>query len=89
MAAAQIEEPAVRTFPHRYHRLVAAIFGIHIRIVASPSPAKASDGSQSYQLGRYRDFFSAAAPLSFVAKAEVARWAVLRQPRPAAAHRVR
>ena len=65
---------AARSFPNRYHRLVAAIFGIHIRIIGKPVT-----GEGVLLVGNHTSWadiiiFSAVTPLSFVAKAEVARW---------------
>ncbi len=46
---------AARTFPNRYHRLVAALFGIHIRVVGQAGHRRRrADGGQSHQLGRHR-----------------------------------
>jgi len=65
---------AARTFPHRYHRIVAALFGIHIKVVGKPV-----SGEGVLMLANHTSWadiiiFSAVAPISFVAKAEVARW---------------
>jgi 1-acyl-sn-glycerol-3-phosphate acyltransferase len=63
-----------RLFPGRYHRLICALFGIHIRIVGKPIT-----GEGVLMLANHTSWadiliFSAATPLSFVSKAEVARW---------------
>lgn len=63
-----------RRFPGRYHRLVCALFGIRIRVVGKPVT-----GQGVLLLANHTGWadiliFSAATPLSFVAKAEVARW---------------
>jgi 1-acyl-sn-glycerol-3-phosphate acyltransferase len=65
--------PARRTFPWRYHRFVARLFGIHIRVLGSPPPGPA------LLLANHSSWldiviFSAVAPLSFVAKSEVGTW---------------
>jgi 1-acyl-sn-glycerol-3-phosphate acyltransferase len=65
---------AARTFPHRYHRVVAALFGIHIKVVGKPV-----SGEGVLMLANHTSWadiiiFSAVAPISFVAKAEVASW---------------
>jgi lyso-ornithine lipid O-acyltransferase len=65
---------AARRFPHWYHRQVARLFGIHIRIVGKPVK-----GEGVLMVGNHTSWadiiiFSAATPLSFVSKAEIARW---------------
>jgi len=70
----KLKSPAARTFPHRYHRLVAAIFGIHIRVVGKPVTGEGVLMVANHTSWADIVIFSAAAPLSFVAKAEVARW---------------
>ena len=65
--------PARRTFPHRYHRFVAYLFGIKIRVLGRPprGPALLLANHTSWL-----DIviFSAVAPLSFIAKSEVGTW---------------
>src|SRR6201992_3955706 len=70
----KLKSPAARNFPNRYHRLVAAIFGIHIRIIGKPVR-----GEGVLLVGKHTSWadiviFSAVTPLSFVAKSEVAGW---------------
>jgi len=65
---------AARTFPWRYHQLVAALFGIHIKVVG-----RAVTGEGVLMVANHTSWadiviFSAVTPLSFVAKAEVAGW---------------
>ena len=65
--------PARRTFPHRYHRFVAYLFGIRIRVLGTPPTGGA------LLLANHTSWldiviFSAVAPLSFIAKSEVATW---------------
>jgi len=65
--------PARRSFPWRYHRFVARLFGIHIRVLGSPPPGPA------LLLANHSSWldiviFSAVTPLSFVAKTEVGTW---------------
>jgi 1-acyl-sn-glycerol-3-phosphate acyltransferase len=65
---------AARSFPWRYHQLVAALFGIHIRVVG-----RAVTGEGVLMVANHTSWadiviFSAVTPLSFVAKAEVAGW---------------
>jgi len=65
--------PARRSFPHRYHRFVAYLFGIKIRVVGTPP------NSAALLLANHTSWldiviFSAVAPLSFIAKSEVNAW---------------
>jgi 1-acyl-sn-glycerol-3-phosphate acyltransferase len=69
-----LRSPAARTFPNWYHRQVARLFGIHIRVVGKPVT-----GEGVLLVGNHTSWadiiiFSAATPLSFVSKAEVGRW---------------
>jgi 1-acyl-sn-glycerol-3-phosphate acyltransferase len=66
--------PAARTFPGRYHRLVCAIFGIHIRVRGKPVTGQGVLMVANHTSWADILIFSAATPLCFVAKAEVARW---------------
>ena len=64
-----------KTFPHRYHRFVAWLFGIHIRVIG----ARPVTGRGVLILANHTGWmdiviFSAVMPLSFVAKSEVASW---------------
>ena len=70
----KLHSRAARRFPHWYHRQVARLFGIHIRIVGRPVT-----GEGVLMVGNHTSWadiiiFSAATPLSFVAKAEVGTW---------------
>ena len=65
--------PARRTFPHRYHRFVARLFGIHIRVQGTP-PKKATLLLANHSSWLDIVIFSAVAPLCFVAKSEVGNW---------------
>jgi 1-acyl-sn-glycerol-3-phosphate acyltransferase len=70
----KLRSPAARRFPHWYHRQVARLFGIHIRIVGEPVT-----GEGVLMVGNHTSWadiiiFSAATPLSFVAKTEVGSW---------------
>jgi 1-acyl-sn-glycerol-3-phosphate acyltransferase len=63
-----------RLFPGRYHRLVCALFGIRIHVVG-----EAVKGEGVLLVANHTSWldiliFSAATPLCFVAKAEVAGW---------------
>jgi 1-acyl-sn-glycerol-3-phosphate acyltransferase len=66
--------PAARTFPGRYHRLVCTLFGIDIRIAGKPVTGEGVLLVANHTSWADILIFSAATPLSFVAKAEVARW---------------
>jgi 1-acyl-sn-glycerol-3-phosphate acyltransferase len=70
----KLRSPAARTFPHRYHRVVAALFGMHIKVVGKPV-----SGEGVLMLANHTSWadiviFSAVAPISFVSKSEVANW---------------
>src|SRR3984957_4886772 len=65
---------AFRPFPNRYHRVFAALFGIHIRKVGQPVTGEGVLMVANHTSWADIIIFSAAAPLSFVSKAEVARW---------------
>ncbi len=64
--------PYVRSFPHAYHRFVARLFGIHIRVLGKASPGALLVANHTGWLDIV--IFSAVMPLSFVAKSEVASW---------------
>ena len=70
----KLHSRAARNFPHWYHRQVARLFGIHIRVIGTPVT-----GEGVLMVGNHTSWadiiiFSAVTPLSFVAKAEVAGW---------------
>jgi 1-acyl-sn-glycerol-3-phosphate acyltransferase len=67
--------PWRRSFPHAYHRFVAWLFGIHIRVVGQRPSGKTGALILANHTG-WLDIviFSAVMPLSFVAKAEVGTW---------------
>jgi 1-acyl-sn-glycerol-3-phosphate acyltransferase len=65
--------PARRTFPHRYHRFVAHLFGIQIRVLGKP-PTTAALLLANHSSWLDIVIFSALTPLSFVAKSEVNSW---------------
>jgi len=64
--------PYVRSFPHAYHRFVARLFGIHIRVLGAPCQGALLVANHTGWLDIV--IFSAVMPLSFVAKSEVASW---------------
>jgi 1-acyl-sn-glycerol-3-phosphate acyltransferase len=65
---------AARTFPYYYHRFVAALFGIHIRIVGKPVTGEGVLMVANHTSWADIIIFSALTPLSFVSKAEVASY---------------
>jgi 1-acyl-sn-glycerol-3-phosphate acyltransferase len=64
--------PYVRSFPHAYHRFVARLFGIRIRVIGAPVRGALLAANHTGWLDIV--IFSAVMPLSFVAKSEVASW---------------
>lgn len=70
----KLDLPEARRFPGRYHRLVCALFGIHIRVVGKPVTGQGVLLVANHTSWADILIFSAATPLSFVAKAEVAGW---------------
>ena len=65
--------PARRTFPHRYHRMVAHLFGIRVRVVGTP-PRGATLILANHSSWLDIVTFSTVIPLSFIAKSEVGTW---------------
>jgi 1-acyl-sn-glycerol-3-phosphate acyltransferase len=65
---------AARAFPCLYHRLVAALFGIHIHVRGKPVTGEGVLLIANHTSWADIVIFSAVMPISFVAKAEVARW---------------
>jgi 1-acyl-sn-glycerol-3-phosphate acyltransferase len=63
-----------RTLPHAYHRFVAWLFGIHIRVVGDPVRERGVLLLANHTGWMDIVIFSAVMPLSFVAKSEVAAW---------------
>lgn len=70
----RLSRRAARVFPHHYHRLVAALFGIRITVVGRPVTGEGVLLVANHTSWADIIIFSAAAPVSFVAKAEVAAW---------------
>ena len=66
--------PWRRTFPHAYHRCIARLFGIHIRVVGAPASAQGILLLANHTSWLDIVIFSAVLPLSFVAKSEVGSW---------------
>jgi 1-acyl-sn-glycerol-3-phosphate acyltransferase len=65
---------AARSFPNQYHRFLAALFGIHIKVVGKPVSGEGVLMVANHTSWADIVIFSAVAPLSFVAKAEIASW---------------
>lgn len=65
---------AAKAFPHWYHRLVARLFGIRIKIIGTPVHGEGALWVANHTSWADIIIFSAVAPISFVAKAEVATW---------------
>jgi 1-acyl-sn-glycerol-3-phosphate acyltransferase len=63
-----------KTFPHRYHKFLCKLFGIRVRVIGSPVQDEGVLIVANHT--SYLDIlvFSAAARVSFVAKAEVQTW---------------
>lgn len=70
----KLRHPAARTFPNRYHRIVAALLGFHIRVVGQPVTGEGVLMVANHTSWADIIIFSAVAPLSFVSKAEVGSW---------------
>ena len=70
----KLRRPAARSFPNWYHRRVAWLFGIHIRIIGRPVTGEGVLLVANHTSWADIVIFSAVTPLSFVAKTEVARW---------------
>ena len=70
----RLSPPAARAFPHQYHRLVAALFGIHIAVRGAPVRGEGVLLVANHTSWADIIIFSAAAPVSFIAKSEVAAW---------------
>ena len=69
-----LSPPAARRFPHRYHRLVARLFGLKLRVIGQPVTGEGVLLLANHTSWLDIVLFSAVTPLCFIAKAEVARW---------------
>ena len=65
---------AMRTFPWRYHRFMAKLFGIRITIIGKPVTDEGVLIVANHTSWLDIVIFSALTPISFVAKSEVATW---------------
>jgi 1-acyl-sn-glycerol-3-phosphate acyltransferase len=63
-----------KTFPNRYHRFLCRLFGIRLRVIGTPVQDRGVLMVANHTSWLDILVFSAAARLSFVAKAEVATW---------------
>ena len=66
--------PWRRTFPHAYHRFIARLFGIRIRVIGARPRARGTLLLANHTSWLDIVIFSAVLPLCFVAKSEVASW---------------
>ncbi len=67
--------PLRKIIPHIYHRIVARLFGIRIRVVGTPVTGRGVLMVASHTSWLDIVVFSAVTKISFVAKSEVAGWA--------------
>jgi 1-acyl-sn-glycerol-3-phosphate acyltransferase len=63
-----------KTFPQRYHRFLCRLFGIRMRVIGTPVQGQGVLMVANHTSWLDILIFSAAARVSFVAKAEVASW---------------
>ena len=63
-----------KSFPHAYHKFVAYLFGIHIRVIGEPVRGQGVLLLANHTGWMDIVIFSAVMPLSFVAKSEVGTW---------------
>jgi len=70
----RVAPAAARRFPNRYHRLVARLFGLKLTVIGAPVTGEGVLLLANHTSWMDIVLFSAVTPLSFVAKAEIARW---------------
>ena len=72
-AAVKLHFPARRSIPYRYHRFVCRLFGVRVSVLGAPIRG---GGLMTANHTGWLDIpiLSAVAPVSFVAKMEVAQW---------------
>jgi 1-acyl-sn-glycerol-3-phosphate acyltransferase len=63
-----------KTFPQRYHRFLCRLFGVRLRVIGTPVQGQGVLMVANHTSWLDILIFSAAARVSFVAKAEVATW---------------
>src|SRR5271154_5884829 len=65
---------AAVTFPNAYHRFLAGLFGLHLKVSGTPVEGEGVLIVANHTSWLDIVIFSALRPLSFVAKAEIAGW---------------
>ena len=72
-AAVKFHLPLRRSIPYRYHRFVCRLFGVRVSVLGAPL---SGGGLMTANHNGWLDIpiLSAVAPVSFIAKSEVARW---------------
>ena len=70
----QLDLPQARTLPHFYHKLVCRVLGIRVHVSGSIDAGKPALLVSNHSSWLDIVALSAAAPVSFVAKAEVGTW---------------
>jgi 1-acyl-sn-glycerol-3-phosphate acyltransferase len=66
--------PWRKTFPQSYHKFLCRLFGFRLRIIGAPLENQGVLFLANHTSWIDILIFSAAAPISFIAKSEVARW---------------
>jgi 1-acyl-sn-glycerol-3-phosphate acyltransferase len=66
--------PWRRSFPQSYHKFLCRLFGIRLKVIGTPLKNRGVLFVANHTSWLDILIFSAVAPISFVAKAEVARW---------------
>ncbi|MBL6938910.1 MAG: 1-acyl-sn-glycerol-3-phosphate acyltransferase [Alphaproteobacteria bacterium] len=74
MLNVRFKRQAARTFPWRYHRFMAKLFGIRMTVIGKPVTDEGMLIVANHTSWLDIVIFSALTPLSFVAKSEVATW---------------
>jgi 1-acyl-sn-glycerol-3-phosphate acyltransferase len=70
----KLDSPFARTFPNWYHRRLAQLFGLHLKVTGTPVTGEGVLLVANHTSWLDIVIFSALQPLSFVAKAEIAGW---------------
>src|SRR6201992_1780107 len=70
----KLGSPWPKSFPNWYHRRLAQLFGLHIRIAGTPVRGEGVLIVANHTSWLDIVIFSALQPISFVAKAEIAGW---------------
>ena len=69
-----LDLPYKKSLPHAYHRFVARLFGIRIRVIGALTHGRGTLLLANHTSWLDIVIFSAVAPISFVAKSEVGSW---------------